>query len=415
MTVRVYVKCLVCDQIHVLRIGVGHSSQQEHTILCKECEEEMVIRLDLDQKNAVGDIVCVKNMERLNSDDFTPYDDKYPIINLHPELTFPPELEGQDMISPGLIAMMENMKKMKIPDDKLKNLSSEEHARLRDESRKLFVLDDEWKDLRGCWSQFKKGKFDKAQKIAEQKASKYIEEDPTARDWIFSFASRTLAPGRSNYFDGCCSVMKEVSEKYPEKFDDFLIFHNEKIFPQSLKKNFLVFDAFFKNYSDFSQCLWDHKRDTVTEGFSVSSCNFDEAKYFYGNTFEAVGSGLITFACLSNMHKGRSYNEFQFPGFDLDKYLDSDKSGRTKCFEDIPEFSAVFEKYNSSIRNGSHHATFELDPETMVISYQPRTHKKTKTMPYSEYVDNCVSIFLSCAVLTALDSFLNYLFQLKNS
>lgn len=128
--------------------------------------------------------------------------------------------------------------------------------------------------------------------------------------------------------------------------------------------------------------------------------------YFYGEAFEAIGSNLTTIASVNNLLKGRGYDEFQSENFDIRKYMSSDKSGRANCFSDISEFAALTEKYTSAVRNGSHHGTFELDEKTMIVSYIPRKTMVVETISYSDYVDMCVNMFFTCAVMTAIDCFL---------
>ncbi|MGL1862450.1 MAG: hypothetical protein OCC46_08015 [Pseudodesulfovibrio sp.] len=407
MTIRTYVKCLTCGTVHTLRIGLGHSDHQEHTILCKECEEELKVEIALDQSKGTSQFSYGENTEEFHPEEVKYGNEGYPVINLHPELTFSPDLEGIDVISPTVIALMENQRKLQ---EKMKKQKGTQ-ATSQDESqdpKNIFVLDGEWKDLRPCWSQYNKRKKRRASLIAESKSSNYCKSEATPEEWIQSFAKRTISPDKLNLITDCYDKIDEIRKQSPDNFAKFVDYHKD-IFAKNIKKSFSVFDEFFKLYSNFSACLWDYKRGTSALSFSATTCNFESVKYFYGNTFEIVGSGIVTLACLANLHKGRTYNEFQTAGFTLEKYIQSDKSGRTNCLQDIAEFADIFPEYRSSIRNGSHHGTFELNTASMIIDYSPRTPQQTETMQFSEYIYYCIAIFFSCATLTAVDLYLNEL------
>nr|WP_321255763.1 hypothetical protein [uncultured Pseudodesulfovibrio sp.] len=403
MTIRTYVKCLTCGTVHTLRIGLGHSDHQEHTILCKECEEELKVEIALDQSKGTFQFSYGGNTEEFHPEEVKLGNEDYPVVNLHPELTFSPDLEGVDVISPTVIAMMENHRKQ---EEKMKKQA---HFQAGSQyPQNVFVLDGEWKDLRPCWSQFNKRKKRRASLIAESKSSNYCGFEVTPEVWIKSFAMRTLSPDKVNLITGCCGRIDEIRKLSPQNFDTFVDYH-KGIFTKSIAKYFSVFDEFFRLYSNFSACLWDYKRGTSALSFSAATCDFESVKYFYGNTFEIVGAGVVTLACLANLHHGRAYDEFKTAGFTLKNYIQSDKSGRTKCLQDISEFAAIFPEYRSSIRNGSHHGTFELNPSNMIINYNPRTPQKTESMQFSEYIYYCVAIFFSCATLTAVDLYINAL------
>ena len=51
MIVRSHFKCLTCEHVHTLRIGLGFESRHIHTFPCAECEEEMKVAMVADQVN----------------------------------------------------------------------------------------------------------------------------------------------------------------------------------------------------------------------------------------------------------------------------------------------------------------------------------------------------------------------------
>ncbi|WP_292053537.1 MULTISPECIES: hypothetical protein [unclassified Brevundimonas] len=77
MIIRQYGQCEECDQVHVLRIGIGREPDQSHRFACVNCGEEMGLGLQL----GTG-IVWGPNARAAKADD------RAPIINLHPSFVF---------------------------------------------------------------------------------------------------------------------------------------------------------------------------------------------------------------------------------------------------------------------------------------------------------------------------------------
>lgn len=392
MTLRKNIRCLICGHVHTLRIAIGYSKEQRHTVLCVECGEEMKISLSLESPQT-SKISYLENIEEC--------EEEGTIINLHPEFLVPEKFRHQDIISMNILAMQQEMDKIK-EASKHPPLTRQEKLLAEKEARGILVLDDEWKDLKKSWSQLSRGNTKLADKLALESKAKYCDIDDTSKSWIFTFSLRVLAPKKEYLFHDAIDLIQTIEKKNPENFYDFLTHHvnQERI---HLKKYFNVFDDFFKSYGDFSQHFLAQKKGHEREDVVVSSCNFRDTMYYYGNAFERLGANISTLACLSNLNKGRKHNEFASANFTLDKYLLTDKALRTDCFSDINEFSSIVSCYNSAIRNGSHHATFELDSKTMTVNYRPKKKPDILSMKYADYIDNCVSIFISCATMVAID------------
>ena len=395
MTLRQCVRCLLCGQKHILRIAIGHGARQEHTIHCEECGEEFSVALDLDQANAGWTFNCVSNCEQTSEGGV--------VVNLHPEFLVPPELRNIDDVSINILACQAMMK-----DRGVNKFISEEsdYKEALKRSREDYGVEGEWVDLKRCWSQLNKGNRERATELVGVYGKKYADTGCSPESWIFPFVLRSISPGQFFLFENAIKRVAEAIKKDESRTEAFLEFHSTRIFSANLKRYFSIFEKFFSAYSDYSAHFFGYKFGNFQPGGAVSSCKFGDTMYFYGNAFEAIGSNMTTLACLNNLLKGRKYGEFQTEGFKIEQYMSSDKSGRADCFADIPEFAALADKYTSSVRNGSHHGTFELDEKTMNVSYTPRKTMVVETISYSGYIDMCVSMFFTCAVMTGIDCFL---------
>lgn len=229
MTLRQYVQCLLCGKKHTLRIAIGHGSRQEHTVHCAECGEEFTVALDLDQENAGWEFHCVSNCDLASSGDV--------VVNLHPEFLIPQEFKNVDFVSPNILAMQAMM-----ADEERMNIdtSDVEYEKARQRFKKDYGVEDEWADLRKCWSQLNKGNSKRASDICESYCRVYADIGDSPESWIFQFALRVISPGRFFLFDGAVKRVVEAIEKDESRTDEFLEFHSGELFKTNLK-NILLY------------------------------------------------------------------------------------------------------------------------------------------------------------------------------
>lgn len=92
MIVRYALKCDTCGKPHTMRIGMGHDASQTHNFLCRECSEEIVLRMELDHENLSWSVVCVENR--------APIDEVVgaPVVYVDANFVISPEHQGEDRI-----------------------------------------------------------------------------------------------------------------------------------------------------------------------------------------------------------------------------------------------------------------------------------------------------------------------------
>ncbi|MEM9215995.1 MAG: hypothetical protein AAGD25_16820 [Cyanobacteria bacterium P01_F01_bin.150] len=148
-----------------------------------------------------------------------------------------------------------------------------------------------------------------------------------------------------------------IKQKYPSKFRDFLLFYLDELQQQHLTQYLLTFSDYFKIYTQLSQIVV-HARlgDDEVEDKIVGSKCFEDVKLYYGQVYEVLTSVFIIFACLNNINAGREYNQFE--RMTLNKYIKNvSKEKKANPFREIQPFSIFTDGLDSTLRNGSHHAS----------------------------------------------------------
>jgi len=129
------------------------------------------------------------------------------------------------------------------------------------------------------------------------------------------------------------------------------------------------------------------------EGIS-STVNWEKIKMIYGDYFEIYGDLLIVPSLLNNLLLRNDMRKFNSANFNLDKYIDSDKSGRTENFKSNSKLIGLSEFYDSGIRNGTHHKASTFDKTTQLITFKTgKGGRGKKEMTLVEYVEYCNEIY----------------------
>ena len=127
---------------------------------------------------------------------------------------------------------------------------------------------------------------------------------------------------------------------------------------------------------------------------------FESVKLYYGQAYEAITSNFTVLACLNNILNGRNFDEFRH--LTLNKYIkDLQKSAKAGPFEQTQEFMAFTESLDSTLRNGSHHASIWRENE--VIYFKSGGTGQKRNITYSRYLHVCNKITISLAALFLLE------------
>jgi len=172
-----------------------------------------------------------------------------------------------------------------------------------------------------------------------------------------------------------------------------------------LDRQVRILEEYGRAYTQLSQTYIYAVRGTKLDGNVVaSSQDLRTVRMFYGNCFEELAAGFDLPACLNNIRKGRSYDQFE--KMTLAKYLTINKAGRANPFADNAGFAILHDEFDSTIRNASHHGALRVRasrPE--IIEYRSGDAGGWKDMPYAEYLLRCNRIMMCAMRLLLLQLF----------
>ena len=66
MIIRTYFRCSTCQNPHVVRIGVGLEEYQSHKFPCRNCGEDMIVALRVDQECSQAIPEAVENADKID-------------------------------------------------------------------------------------------------------------------------------------------------------------------------------------------------------------------------------------------------------------------------------------------------------------------------------------------------------------
>lgn len=399
MIVRYALKCQTCGKPHTVRIGMGHDASQTHKFPCRECSEEIVLRMNLNHDELSWSVECVENCG--------PIDEVAgaPIVNVDAIFIIAPELQGEDKVFPRfdyMHAMHEAAKRAK-PSP----LADPVPPTDRNQNRRPYRPPDygaEWALLRRAWSLARNGQTALSEKqIAEASAEFYPPDHAleNLENWIWRFASLLCTPGYGSLFDGGIDALEPL--RGSPLWDDFNKFY-ESVAAGRGKRYFDLMKDFFQGYAEFSQVYFFVIRDIpIPEGYQTTSTDFDAVEMFCGKAYERFTSLIEYLAMLNNMLAGRPYDTFQ--KLTLVQYRKLDRPQRFGPFETNGPFMAICAEADNEIRNASHHSSFVFDRPKQIISYRVG---KGGTGPehritYANYLERCVRLFLQAMTLLRIE------------
>jgi hypothetical protein len=373
-------------------VGLGQDDSQSHTFPCRNCGEEISIRLDIDHQRAATKFVSVKNCSVVKEEPGAE------IVNLEANFLLTPEEQRQDFVIPRLrqvVAMAEASANqfaksgLVMPNLKTAGWRPDYAA--------------EWQDLERAWSLTRRKQNDLAQKIIESASAQRYADAPLSSlgDWLWKFTASMGGFSTQAKVSACVSVTKPLANT--SKVKDFSS-HYGAISKEHGLRYFEVFREFFNCYGEFSQIFLYYSAglDVPMEHRATSS-NFSAVRRFYGDCFENFAVLVEFLAFINNICEGRNWNTFERLKFH--EYRELDKPNRFNAFAKNSEFSALCGERDNRIRNGSHHASFTFDPESQTVKY--RSGKggtgPEQSMPYADYLDRCCRIFLQVVALFRLE------------
>lgn len=218
---------------------------------------------------------------------------------------------------------------------------------------------------------------------------------------IASFFDDIFYPAIGNLRSPLKAYVRKLIQSQPAEIARLRTHYQDEVQTPALERYLATFNDYFRHFDQFQQVL-THVRvgsDDVDD-LIVGSKRFDEIKLYYGQAYETLTSGYTTLACLNNIAAGRPFD--QFKSMTLNKYIsDVDKAKRSNPFADEPPLMAFAEFENSSVRNGSHHASIWRDGDS--IKFRSGGTGAEKDIAYSRYMHICNGITIAIAALLLVE------------
>jgi len=376
---------------------MGQENSQAHRFRCRNCKEEIAIRMLVDYEKISTEIVCDLNGE------LTDAPASSPIVNVDANFVVP---EGEHEMDFN-VARLQQIHAMATAAEKAGRTVS---VPLRTPDAKMprpFRRPDylgEWDQVKKAWSLARNGMQKLSEERVRQASAKLYPTDPLQGlpDWLWRLALLLCNPAYEARFRDTVSLL--VSLKDDENFKGLKAWFTPALRKVRAQRYYDALNEFFDLYDEFSQVyFYVAKEIDLPPDYKAISAGFDRVKMFYGNMFERFASSVDLLAYVGNIKNGRPYDQFE--RLTNHEYLRLDKAGRFAAFEKISALGNICEEADSQLRNASHHNGMTFDEGTQIISY--RSGKggmgPAQQLEYVRYLERCVRIFLQLMTLLRIE------------
>jgi hypothetical protein len=394
---RGYAHCETCGENYILRAGVGTGKYQTHTFDCKSCGIPISVIVRTNPPSAhfePEENVLIEDSEGENST----------ILNLHPFFAFDSEEVHDPIAFPSLLYCSKIMPYLRlVPNKNFLGIQSQDIALQFDvpNASNLWTTVKNIFLLQGGEGQAKRSR--KAIEHYEKQRRKYFEKTKVsnAKEVAFDFFDSLFYPRFEKLLSPALELTYTIKRNHSQEFSVFLEFYSNNLREQNLRQYLSVFSDYFKIYNQLSQMVV-HSRigDEDVDDKIVGSKSFEAVKLYYGQAYESLTGFFVIFSCLNNILLERSYDQFQ--SMTLNKYIkDVSKEKKANPFEQTQAFYAFTDGLESTLRNGSHHASIWRHGEK--IFYRSGGTGAQREIAYSRYLHLCNKLTISLAALFLIE------------
>lgn len=392
MVVSGYIECAACHHRYLARIGMGSETYQVHNFDCRNCTLPITIGL---RKVAHGGRIEGEENARILQGASA----EATVMNLHASFSFDAATIHDRYAFPSILFTQKILPFVRqTPNSKVQDLALLFEV---PNSRQL------WGVVRNALTLAKHDANDrKLVRLMEdyrrqrEKCVGYVAVS-NPRELIHNFFDAMFYPRFGALIEPARALISKLETSAPSELEHLVSYYKANHWEESYSRNISLLSDYFRAFTELSQML-THARinDQDVSAKLVGSKNFEHTKLFYGQAFETLTSGFVFLACLNNILSGRPFDQFQH--MTLKKYVhDIEKAKRANPFKDQPELSRFAEHLDSSLRNGSHHASIWRDGET--VFYRSGGTGAQRNMPYAEYLHLCNELAISCTALFVLE------------
>lgn len=393
---RGYARCETCGENYILRVGIGTEKHQTHTFDCKSCSLPISIIVKANPPNVHFESDENVILEASEGENAT-------TLNLHPSFAFDSDEIHSDMAFPSLLYCAKITPYLRLVPNNVRGIQFQDIAlqfnipnatNLWTTVKNIFLLQNRKEQAK---------RIHKAIEYYEKQRQKYFVETKvsSAKDVAFNFFDGLFYPRFERLLEPALSLIQVIRHDHPEEFKKFIEFYLNNLRADHLRQYLSIFSDHFKVYNQLSQMVV-HARieDEDVDDKIISSKSFEDVKLYYGQAYESLTSFFVLFACLNNILLGRSYDKFQ--SMSLSKYMkDVSKEGKANPFKDRQAFCAFTDGLDSTLRNGSHHASIWRDGEK--VFYRSGGTGAQREISYGRYLHLCNKLTISLAVLFIIE------------
>lgn len=383
-------KCKTCGTIHLIRSGVGVESYEIQSFDCLGCGMPIVIAVRSNPPDA--------HFEAEENAIFVTYEgDTKNVVNLHPAFAFSQDSFHSEQAFPSLEYIGKISKHMRQAEGKFQDVATQFDLR---------NATNIWGIVKNVIALEKKGNKKQRDRLISQYISArkdYVQEVivRTYKDVVITFFDALFYPKINELIDPVLEIVDDVKNKHPDQYQAFNEFYVSKMQSESINRYISIFSDYFKSRTELNQMLvFARINDSDTDDKIVGSRNFETVKLFYGQAYETLTSQFFVLACINNIRIGRNYDSFAT--MTLNKYLkDVQKSKKANPFIDVPAMAVFAKHLNSTIRNGSHHASFWREGE--ILKYRSGGAGAERDISYSHYLYLCNELAIALAALFCIE------------
>ena len=400
MIVTDYVCCKTCEEKYFLRVGVGLDKYQLHNFDCKSCGLPISIAVRaLEPPNY--SFKGVENVVFLNENVASKkyFEEDTTVINLHSFFAFYHHEIHNRFAFPSAIYTLKIAKYMRF--------LSQQHGQDIERQFNIPNANNLWNTVKNLLllekNNGKRKYINKQIKYYEEQRRKYIPDTQvfSVKDVALNFFDNLFYPKFDEIAEPALDFINLVKKNNPDKFQNFMTFYSENMKQQHLTQYLLTFSDYFKIYPQLSQVVV-HARisDEDIDDRIVGSKSFEDVKLYYGQVYEVLTSFFVIFACVNNIYSGRAYDQFQ--SMTLNKYMkDVSKEKKANPFIGIKPFTVFTDGLDSTLRNGSHHASIWRDGEK--VFYRSGGTGMQREMPFIKYLHLCNKLTISLAAMFKIE------------
>lgn len=358
------VQCEHCDEKYRLRFNVGNKYRQSATFPCHTCGEDLTFGIDKHEG-------LLKNIREIA------FSLDLKIVNLHPELTLDSALAGDSHYFPSLDFMVRHELE---GEDGILGFRAAQHSCI-EYQQKWDAIQKDFRYLTEKRWKLLEDNYGTDQNKTEHKILMAV----------FDTVDRFLQGKWASFSDDFLDVVG-AAYQHPD-------YAGLRTYLLDFKEDFLMNKLYevMKSYREVEDALLPtllHQKCGFTpEGYS-STVNWEKLKMVYGDFFEIYGDLLLVPTAVNNLLTRSDFNKFNSDNFNLNKYIDSDKAGRTENFKTNGKLAALRDFYDSGIRNGTHHQASTFDKDTQTITFKTgKGGRGRKNMPLVSYIEHCNELY----------------------